>query len=302
MAKHVVIDAIARSGTTLMSALLRSQDKTMAFCPGFNEPLSCKNVGEWPHGICRQEFLHNPEIDFAKFQQESLSQIMDYSQYYGLGEDEWKSIVFDAKSTSEIRENMERAFPEIEVFCYRWNQAICYFHEWIKNGDNFLWLSMIRNPLDRAVSSFEKHHWQFEESLKNTISFGDKLQNAKLSNKFYLTYYEDLVESPQKIIRDIYSFFGLEIKNINLTDIKGSNGKDFIPQSSQIKNVYKKSDGYLVEAERYQGIYKKQINRYHHAYATNEDGNEVPMMDTETYETFMHLLSRFPEYDRYFQP
>ena len=257
-------------------------------------------MGDWPHGICRQEFLDNADIDFEKFQNESLSQILDYSQYWGLDEEGWRSIIFDASNPDEVRNNIEKAFPEIEIFCYRWNQALCYFPEWIKNGDNFLWLSMIRNPLDRAVSSFEKHRWQFEESLKNTVRFGDKLQKAKLSNKFYLAYYEDLVESPQKIIRGIYAFFDLEIKNINLTDIKGSNGKDFIPQSSEIKNVYKKSDGYLVEAEKYQGIYKKQINRYQYASTTNIDGNEVPMMDVETYEAFMHLLSRFPEYDRYF--
>ena len=69
MAKHVVLDAIARSGTTLMSALLRSQEKTMCFCPGFNEPLSCNNTAEWPHGICRQDFLNLSEIDFKKFQE-----------------------------------------------------------------------------------------------------------------------------------------------------------------------------------------------------------------------------------------
>ena len=103
MAKHVVLDAIARSGTTLMSALLRSQEKTMAFCPGFNDSLSCYDIGEWPHGACQQDFVANSNINFEKFKEDSFSQIVDYSQYYGLTKEEWKSIIFDANDPDQLR-------------------------------------------------------------------------------------------------------------------------------------------------------------------------------------------------------
>ena len=257
-------------------------------------------MGDWPHGICRQEFLDNADIDFEKFQNESLSQILDYSQYWGLDEEGWRSIIFDASNPDEVRNNIEKAFPEIEIFCYRWNQALCYFPEWIKNGDNFLWLSMIRNPLDRAVSSFEKHKWQFEDSLKNTMSFLEKLQHAKESDKFRLFYYEDLVENPEKTIADMYSFFEVDIPNINLIDIKGSNGEDFIPQSSLIENVYTKKDGYLTDAAKFNGLYKSGMNRYKRDMFKQPDGTEIYMMDEETLEAFKIYLSKSPEYNRYF--
>ena len=35
-----------------MSALLRSQEKTVAFCPGFNEPLACKEIKESAYESC----------------------------------------------------------------------------------------------------------------------------------------------------------------------------------------------------------------------------------------------------------
>lgn len=260
MAKHVIIDSIARSGTTLVSAILRSQEKTMVFCPGFNEALSCKNIGQWPHGVCRQDFLQNVEIDLDKFKNESFSQIVDFSQYYGLSKDEWRSIIFDASSPENIRENIEQAFPEIELFCYRWNQGLCYFNNWVDKGQDYLWLSMIRNPLDRAISSFEKHGWTYEDSLKNTVTFLQKAEMIKQHNQFGLFYYEDLIEKQKTIVSEMYDFFGVTIENIDLTNIKGSNGKAFVPQSSTNKNTIKK-DGYHV-GEKFTGLYKKGINRH----------------------------------------
>ena len=153
MVNHIVIDSIARSGTTLLSALLRSQEGIISFCPGFNEPLSCNKMGEWPHGVCRQDFIKTPDLDFNKFQHESIAQILDFAQYYGLDEAEWKSIILESNNPSEIRKNLENSFPEAQAFCYRWNQTLCYFNEWINNGPNYLWVSMIRHPLDRAHSS-----------------------------------------------------------------------------------------------------------------------------------------------------
>tara|TARA_Y100001937_G_scaffold32893_2_gene46903 strand:- start:12324 stop:13190 length:867 start_codon:yes stop_codon:yes gene_type:complete len=288
MAKHVVLDAIARSGTTLMSALLRSQEKTIAFCPGFNEPLSCKNMGEWPHGMCRKEFVNRPELSLDLFKKESLSYINDYAQYYGLSKDSWRSIIYDASSTKDIRKNMEEAFPDVEVFCYRWNQALCYFYEWIEKGEDYLWVSMIRNPLDRAVSSMQKHGWSFEDSLNSTLSFCEKLKSVKNNEKFYLIRYESLANLPEKEMQDIYSFFSVNLSSINLNDIKGSNGEHFIPQSSTIKDTTTKKDGYLTEAEKFNGVYTNQINR--HPFHEDDD----------VYRCFMDSLSEYEEYKVYF--
>ena len=204
--------------------------------------------------------------------------------------EEWKSIIFDANDPDEVRYNIEKAFPDIEVFFYRWNQGLFYFNDWSKKGENCLWLSMVRNPMDRAVSSFEKHRWSLKDSLINTLQFVEKLQIIRSDPKFYLIHYEDLVEDPSKIISSIYKHFDCEISSINLSDIKGSNGKNFIPQSSKIKNVDKKRDGYLVDAEKFNGIYNEAVERY------KTDG----YIDEETHEVFKRYLSKTKEYKRYF--
>ena len=291
---------MARSGTTLLSALLRSQEDSMCFCPGFNEPLSCEDMGEWPHGICRKEFVQSPVLDFKKFQDESLSQILDFKQYYGLSKDTWCSIIMDSKNVNEIHTKLEEHFKETKIFGYRWNQSLCYFYEWISKGPNYLWLSIIRNPLDRACSSFEKHRWSFTDSLNSTISFAQKLQDVVNNQQFHLVYYEDLVKSPEKTIREIYDFFGCPIENINLTDIKGSNGEDFIPQSSNIQNIDQKKDGYLTEANPFDGLYQTQINRYKGDIWIHPDGIEYDVCDNTTYATFKEGLSKFSQYKRYF--
>tara|TARA_R100000005_G_scaffold91322_1_gene63553 strand:- start:30 stop:893 length:864 start_codon:yes stop_codon:yes gene_type:complete len=285
MAKHVAIDSLARSGTTLLSAILRSQEKTMVFCPGFNEPMACRVPEHWPHSFCRRDFVEQDvEINFDKFKRNSLSQIKEFAQYNGLSEEEWKSIIFDAKSPEEVRENIEQAFPKVEVFGYRWNQTLCYFNRWANKGKNHLWLSMIRDPIDRAVSSNEKHGWSWKDSLENTVSFSNKVEEIEQHNQFGLFYYEDLVENPKKVISEMYDFFDVTIEDINLVDVKGSNGKDFIPQSSKLKGTRKK-DGYVV-GEKYSGLYKNVINRHKEMPNNHRKSFRDSIKDVSVYERY----------------
>jgi len=305
MPKHVVLDSIARSGTTLLSALLRSQKGIISFCPGFNEPLSCvgagpqdprepargTKLGGWPHGICRQDFVKDPNLDFRKFKNESLASIVDFAQYYGLNEDEWRSIIFESNSPADVRKNLEDAFPEVQVFCYRWNQTLCYFNEWVSNGSDYLWLSMIRHPLDRACSSLQKHSWPLEDSLENTIPFATKLQDISDSKQFHLLYYEDLVQATEHEMRGILDFIGVDNESINLENIKGSNGGDFIPQSSEMDLSDKvMSDGYI-NGKKFNGVHDNQIGRYKR-HPSFHNGRQ--------YERFKNRLEGFPQYKRYF--
>ena len=56
MAKIAVIDGLARSGTTLLSAILHSQQRVVAFRGCFHEPQAC-NLGTWPHGMARHPLV-----------------------------------------------------------------------------------------------------------------------------------------------------------------------------------------------------------------------------------------------------
>ena len=48
--------------------------------------------------------------------------------------------------------------------------------------DNYLWISLVRNPLDRACSSWKKHGWSFDDSIENNVSFAEKITDIE-SNK-----------------------------------------------------------------------------------------------------------------------
>ena len=307
MAKHIALDSIARSGTTLMSALLRSQEKTIAFCPGFNEPLACKGIDEtmWPHEICRKDFLENAQIDLEEFKKDSLKYILDFNQRYGLDEAAWHRIINRADSEFEIRENLDNAFSEVNYFSYRWNQSNFYFKKWVSNGPNYLWVTMIRNPMDRACSSFQKHKWTLSDSLKNTISFAKKLEHMKNHKQFYCFYYEDLIDRPEDTLKDLYSFFGSNVEKINLENVIGSNGKPFKPQTSFIRDVYSREDGYLSAAKNFEGLYNSQINRYQTDCWTEPvepigNGREYRIFGEENCEVFKKELGEFSIYSRYF--
>jgi len=302
MANHIVLDSLARSGTTLISALLRSQERSVSFCPGFNEAISYKNVGmpdSWPHGICRRsEFItDNDEFDFDDFKKNTLEYILSFKQLYHLSEKSWKSIITESQSPVDLYRKIEGVFSEKgkDLFFYRWNQCFCFTEKWFSRGNDFKWLTVIRNPLDRACSSFQKHDWKFHDSLLSTIAFAEKLNNCLLTKDVPLHYvhYEDLIKEPEKNIRSIYSFIGVELETINLTKIIGSNGKPFSPQSSTTKFdemgvIREKKDGY-VPFEKFNGFSDKQIGRY------KKECTEL------TYKAFKQKLMRFPFYTRYFK-
>ena len=146
---------------------------------------------------------------------------------------------------------------------------------------------MIRHPLDRAHSSLEKHGWTLKDSLDNTVSFATKLQSVANNKQFHLLYYEDLVQEPKNEMKQILDFINVNNRDINLENIKGSNGQDFIPQSSEMSSSLRKADGYF-KGKKFDGIYSKQVGRHkkHH--------------NLDTYNQFKKSLERFPQYERYF--
>tara|TARA_R110000824_G_scaffold193811_2_gene376203 strand:- start:4417 stop:5412 length:996 start_codon:yes stop_codon:yes gene_type:complete len=306
MAKHIIIDSIARSGTTLLSALLRSQEKTVSFCPGFNEPLALKGIEEsmWPHKICRKNFIKHKPINLEKYKSDSIGYIFDYNQRYGIGEDEWRSIIIEAESESDIRKNLEKSFNDADFFCYRWNQSSFYFNQWVDRGPDYLWVSMIRNPMDRACSSFQKHKWNLDDSLNNTKRFARKMEKIKNHKQFHLISYEDLISQPEIEIKKLYSFFGHDLENINLENIIGSNGNKFKPQASAIKDVYSKEDGYLSASKEFSGFYKTQTGRYQTDMWAHPDPPKIQFFrffGNKNYQIFKKSLSKFDFYSKYFE-
>lgn len=253
----------------------------------------------WPHEICRRDFSKNSNINLEKFKKDSFKHIINYNQKYGIDESVWSKSINEASSTKQIRDNVESIFPDCSAFFYRWNQSGFYFYDWCNQGEDYFWIAVIRNPMDRACSSFQKHRWTLLDSLKNTVSFASKIDKIKNHKRFLLIYYEDLTHRPEKTIKSIYDFIGQKQEKINIENIIGSNGKPFRPQTSLIKDVYSKEDGYLTDAEEFSGFYDSQQSRYQtDCWAFN--GKFYRLFGDENYNAFKNELSCFDMYSRYY--
>ena len=260
MKKFIVIDSLARSGTTLLAALMRSQYKSAVFCPGFNESLCVKGLEkvEWPNGYARHSILpKNTNINIDIYKNNSLNYIKKFNQLYGKSIENYKKIIKKGKTPTEIITNISTLL-DVEILSFRWNQALLYFNNWMISPDRY-WITIIRNPLDRALSSHKKHGSSYGDSLKNCKKYTKKLETVKNNNNFILIYYEDLVKNPKKTLAHIYEKMGTTLPKINTEKIYGSNNKIYIPQRSEMKT--KKKDGYHV-GEKYNGIYNDKVNIY----------------------------------------
>ena len=119
---------------------------------------------------------------------------------------------------------------------------------------------------------------------KEIIAHSSQVGATKIALKLG---YEDLINNPESIMKSLYKAIGEELEEVNLTDVIGSNGKKFIPQTSE-NNHGEKIDGYIPGKE-FTGLYDSKIGRY------KKECSE------ETYELFRSKLIKFSFYERYFK-
>ena len=65
--KYFVIDSLSRSGTTLLSALLRTQEKLVTFDGGFREPMCTDRGLSWPHGYAISDIVESNAVRMRPF-------------------------------------------------------------------------------------------------------------------------------------------------------------------------------------------------------------------------------------------
>ena len=271
MRKYLVIDSLARSGTTLLSALLRSQKNTTIFCPGFNESIAAEGI-DWPHGFARHDILpRDIAINLEQYKKDSISNIENFSQLNGHSISDYEKIINTGDSPKEIIEGVGDML-NTDILGFRWNQGLLYINNWLTDSNKY-WLSVIRNPLDRALSSFKKHRWTIDDSLISTIEYTKKIESIKHKDNFIQIYYEDLITKPEATIKYIYQKMGIKLDTIELNSIKGSNGNSFIPQPSSLSGD--KVDGYY-EGDTFNGLYTNKID----GYKTSVDNKWIPIFRT----------------------
>ncbi|KPA10238.1 Sulfotransferase [Candidatus Magnetomorum sp. HK-1] len=288
MAKIVVIDGLARSGTTLLTSFLHTQKSYAAFRGAFHEPQACLNLS-WPHEYTRLPLLDSSEklkLNCFQLKERTLNAIKKHNQTGKMNINEWGSLpIENCKNVNELDLFYQKLAEKlsVNVLCFRWNQGLPYIFKWLRNPNHY-WICIIRNPMDRALSSLKTHQWSFEDSLHNSVHYYTMMSNLTNTKKVIFTYYEDIVKNPRNELIKITQKLGISLPEIELVHLKGQDEKIFRPERSD--NIEKYGDHR--KGDVFTGFYQDSINRYLHE------------MQHTTIEKYIKSLSHITVLKKYF--
>lgn len=260
MKKYLVIDSIARSGTTLLSSLIRSQEKCITFDGNFNEALFLYGDSGWPHLHANRDFAYSKDkkVDIDKYKKYILKVFENDRLSGGKKVEEWKKIISQGNKFDQIYDLILKDF-NAELIGLRWNQSMFYSPLWLERSNNHFWLTVIRNPLDRIVSNMKTHNWNFDQCLSATQSFEKKYN--ELSKKYLnvkAVFYEDLIEDPKKTMSGVMSFLDIKNDKIETENLLSANYNEYRNQGWRVKDKkYSHTKG-----SKFSGFYSSSVGQY----------------------------------------
>ena len=265
--KFVAIDALSRSGTTLLASVLGSQKGFMATAGVLNEPLAYHH-GDWPMSHLQRDLLKseecNPLIDIHEFKNTEFQTIKDdfKNRSCGLTIGEWENIFDKIKSYDDL-DNAYRDLASYksakDCIVLRWNNMTYYSEAWTNRPEHY-WLTVIRDPRDRAVSRYSTHlETNLEFIMHETFHYYDKLTDAAPNQKLMIVYYEDLVRNPSEVIKSIGDFINCKIQTPELVNVTSAGtGKKYKNQGWRTKV---KEGDHKVGSE-YKGVHTNSIGQW----------------------------------------
>nr|WP_320166846.1 sulfotransferase [uncultured Methylophaga sp.] len=293
MSKILVIDGLARSGTTLISSIIHSQKISACYRGVFHEFMAT-DVGKWPMAHARAALIDdyvrldpslltylrvkfaiknffNPKelkLSYAALRDHTIKNLTRREQFDTLSLAEWQERLdnLNPTSLSDLDELYQSLADDmnVQLLSFRWNQGLPYINKWLRNP-NHHWLSVVRNPMDRALSAKKAFHWTYEESIKATKRFGDNLEQTLKAKNHHLIYFEDLIQSPKEIIDELYKSLGLALEDINFNLLQQS-GRDYMIETSDLIH-----DGMChTSGKKHIGFDPKMINKYRREMSANE--------------------------------
>ena len=213
--KYFVIDSLARSGTTLLSALLRSQEEIVTFDGTCNEAMATEQVQKliWPHEVAREPIIRTDEVSICIFEdyKEKICNQFETNTRISMGftREQIEHFFTDVQNWHQVDEFYRKLGENFNATAigFRWNQCNFYIDQWCnKSYDDHLWITLIRDPRDRIVSNSMTHGWSYEESIDNWIAYAQKITEYKDSSKHLIIHYEDLVNIPKQTIERVLKF------------------------------------------------------------------------------------------------
>jgi hypothetical protein len=141
--KFLVIDSIARSGTTLLSAVLRSLQGCETLDASFIEPFACKNYQSlhWPFEYGEMPLISlKVEINLSidKLKEKSKNNLFSERTNGGKSKSEWIEILdHPHESINDLYTSIANSYNS-KILGFRWNQQIFYSRIWLeRSNQNF---------------------------------------------------------------------------------------------------------------------------------------------------------------------
>lgn len=286
MSKILVIDGLARSGTTLISSIIHSQVLSGCYRGVFHEFMAC-GVGKWP--VDHAEYpLINGDIDidpslisylkvlsgiknshqstkplklsYRALKVQTLNNIKRRNQTDKIPIEQWEKILnaitpVDLCQLDQLYQEIARIL-NVNLLAFRWNQGLSYINKWLRNEDHY-WVSIIRNPMDRALSAKKTFNWTYDQSIKATLEYSRKLEKTIKKKNHHLIYFEDIILYPEQTIKNLYSFLELPTESINF-DLVQQSGKPYKIETSDLISEGKKH----TQGTVHNGFDKNMINKF----------------------------------------
>ncbi|WP_305984996.1 hypothetical protein, partial [Roseibium sp. MMSF_3544] len=204
--KIVVVDGLARSGTTLLSSLIHSQQSAACYRGVFHEFLAC-DVGRWKRDYAcfpllrpkdqvrivndfspnykvslgkidqtplARLFTRKLELSLSRLRSQTLTRIKRKDQTDRLSLSRWEEMCdfSSIKSFDDLDERYQSIATEldVDVLAFRWNQGYPYIDKFLRNPNHY-WISVVRHPLTRAHSDFKTFGESYELDIRYTENF-----------------------------------------------------------------------------------------------------------------------------------
>ncbi len=285
MNKYIIIDSVARSGTTLLSAILNSQKDTTTVNGHISGSefllYSCNKYWKQEECVKMNNMKNLKNIVKDQINNDNGRLLKGQSKEY------WLTLLDNVKTEDDfVTEYYEPILKlyDSTILGLRYNQAIWYFNKWVSKSKYNYWLTIIRNPYDRSRSNIITHKWSPNKCIELTDIYGKKLMKLQNHPQFIYIYYEDLVKDPENVIKEIYKRIGVKLENIELSNLIGADNKPYRNQGSDVKK--KKRDHRI--GEKFQGIHNKSVGN-----------GEKTMVNNYLKTGLKSVINKYPIYHRY---
>lgn len=196
-------------------------------------------------------------LDLSNYISQSLQKLELNSQFQSLSLEEWKdliNIILLNGKNKNILLRIDKFLEEVRTrhgvstACWRWNNAVCYFHQWTKRKDHY-WLQITRDPVQAAISRKKIWGISTSRSLQWSIAYSNAFENIKSSKYFKNIYFEELLDfSNNKILDELQLFLSLKTP-IKRTNLIGQDGLTYRKETSELKNRKKGQKSSAVEPQ-----------------------------------------------------